>query len=65
MPKMKTRKAAAKRFSFTASGKVKTTQANKIHRMRNRSKGTLRRQRGEGILDVAETKRVKKFLPNG
>ena len=65
MPKMKTRKAAAKRFSFTATGKVKASQANKKHRMRNRSKETLRRQRGTTVLDKAETKRVKKFLPNG
>ncbi len=65
MPKLKTKKAAAKRFSFTATGKVKATQANKKHRMRNRSKETLRRQRGTTILSEAETKRVIKMLPNG
>jgi ribosomal protein L35 len=33
--------------------------------MRNRSKATLRNQRGTTILSKAETKRVRKFLPNG
>lgn len=65
MPKLKTKKAAAKRFSFTATGKVKANQAFKAHRMRNRSKESLRRQSGTTILDEAETKRVKKWLPNG
>jgi large subunit ribosomal protein L35 len=65
MPKLKTKSAAKKRFSFTATGKVKATQANKKHRMRNRSKSTLRRQRGTTILPKAEEKRVRKYLPNG
>ena len=65
MPKMKTRKAAAKRFSFTATGKVKATQAGKSHRMRNRSKQALRDLKGTTILAKAEVKRVRKLLPNG
>ncbi len=31
MPKMKSHSGAKKRFSFTASGKVKHKQANKSH----------------------------------
>ena len=65
MPKLKTKSAAKKRFSFTATGKVKATQANKKHRMRNRSKSTLRNARGTTILPKSEQKRVEKFLPNG
>lgn len=31
MPKLKTNKAAKKRYSYTATGKVKRTKANKRH----------------------------------
>ena len=65
MPKLKTKKAAAKRFSFTAKGKVKTTQANKVHKMRTRSKAANSRNTGAGILSKTETKRVRKLLPYG
>ena len=65
MPKLKTKSAAKKRFSFTATGKVKATQANKQHKMRNRSAQTLRDGRGMTILGPEESKRVKKMMPNG
>lgn len=65
MPKLKTKKAAAKRFSFTAKGKIKTTQAGKKHRMRNKSKNALRSLRGTKILSKSMEKRIKKMLPNG
>ena len=32
MPKLKTNKAASKRYSYTASGKVKRTSANSRHK---------------------------------
>ena len=37
--KMKTKKAAAKRFSFTATGKVKFKRANKRHNLGSKSAG--------------------------
>ena len=33
MPKMKTKSGAKKRFKFTATGKIKTGQAGKRHRL--------------------------------
>ena len=33
MPKLKTNKAAKKRYSMTATGKVKRTKANRRHRL--------------------------------
>lgn len=33
MPKLKTNKAASKRYGFTAKGKVKRTSANARHRL--------------------------------
>ena len=38
MPKLKTNKAAAKRYGFTATGKVKRTKANRRHLLANKTK---------------------------
>jgi len=65
MPKMKTKSSAKKRFSLTASGKVKASQAGKRHGMVKRTKSQLRKQRGTTILCDADARIVKKFLPNG
>ena len=40
MPKLKTNKAAAKRYGFTATGKVKRTKANRRHLLANKTKRT-------------------------
>ena len=37
MPKLKTNKAAKKRYSYTATGKVKRTKANKRHLLANKT----------------------------
>lgn len=37
MPKLKTNKAAAKRYSYTASGKVKRTKSNRRHLLGNKT----------------------------
>ena len=66
MPKMKTKSAAKKRFSLTATGKVKATQAGKQHFMRRRTKAQIRNLRGTTILSGQDAKNiVKYFLPNG
>ena len=62
MPKMKTKSGAKKRFSLTASGKVRGNQAGKQHGMRKRSKKTIRNQRGTTILCDADARIVKQFL---
>mgnify|MGYP002969585237 CR=1 FL=1 len=36
MPKLKTNKAAKKRYSLTATGKVKRTTANRRHLLQNK-----------------------------
>ena len=38
MPKLKTNKAAQKRYSYTATGKVKRTKANRRHLLANKNK---------------------------
>ena len=37
MPKMKTNKAAKKRYSLTATGKVKRTKSNRRHLLANKT----------------------------
>lgn len=66
MPKIKTNKAAAKRYGFTGSGKIKRTKANRRHLLANktkRQKMTARVQ--DGMLDKSMEKQVNKLLPYG
>ena len=65
MPKMKTKSAAKKRFSFTASGKIKAGPAGKRHNMRKRSARFIREARGTEVLCAADQRIVQKFLPYG
>lgn len=63
MPKMKTKSSAKKRFSMTASGKVKSGQAGKRHGMIKRSTKFIRDARGTTILSDSDAKIVKKYMP--
>ncbi|MFN3937568.1 MAG: 50S ribosomal protein L35 [Gemmobacter sp.] len=63
MPKMKTKSSAKKRFSMTATGKVKFTQAGKRHGMIKRTAKFVRDARGTAILSDADAKIVKKYMP--
>jgi len=65
MPKMKTKSGVKKRFSLTASGKVRANQAGKQHGMIKRTNKQLRNQRGTTILAPSDAKIIKKFMPYG
>ena len=65
MPKMKTKSGAKKRFSFTATGKVKANQAGKRHGMIKRSNRFIRDARGTTILCDADARIIKLFMPYG
>ena len=66
MPKMKTKSGAKKRFSLTASGKVKRGQTGKRHGMIKRTNKQIRNLRGTTIMAHVDAKRVvKNFMPNG
>jgi large subunit ribosomal protein L35 len=66
MPKMKTKKAAAKRFTMTASGKLKRGVAGKRHRLISHNAKYIRTNRGTVVVAEADQPRVKKkFLPYG
>jgi large subunit ribosomal protein L35 len=63
MPKMKTNSSAKKRFSFTATSKVRGTQAGKQHGMRKRTANQIRNQRGTTILSEPDQKIVIQLMP--
>jgi large subunit ribosomal protein L35 len=65
MPKMKTKSSAKKRFKISATGKVISTQANKRHNMRKRSKRQIREQRGTVVLTSVDSRRVRDYMPYG
>lgn len=63
MPKIKTKRAAAKRFKKTGSGKLKRNKAYKSHIL---TKKTTKRKRNlrKGIMtDETNVKNMKKILP--
>ena len=66
MPKMKTKKSAAKRFSFTGTGKVKYKKQNLRHILTKKSTKRKRKLRHSGILSDDNTAVVRKrLLPYG
>ncbi|MCL2478605.1 MAG: 50S ribosomal protein L35 [Treponema sp.] len=66
MPKMKTKKAAAKRYSFTGSGKVKYKKQNLRHILTKKSTKRKRNLRHTGILSKDNVGAIRKtLLPYG
>ena len=62
MPKMKTRRGAAKRFKITGSGRIKRNKANHRHMLVRRSNKAKRKMRQAGVLSNADRKIVKSIL---
>ena len=65
MPKMKTRRSAAKRFSVTGSGKIKRNKAFRSHILEKKSPKRKRNFRKAALVSKADLKREAKLLPNG
>ena len=65
MPKMKTRKSAAKRYKMTGTGKVKYKKQGLRHILTKKSTKRKRNLRKGGILSDPETKKVKVLMPYG
>ncbi|MCD7717110.1 MAG: 50S ribosomal protein L35 [Lachnospiraceae bacterium] len=63
MPKMKTSRAAAKRFSKTGSGLLKRNKAYKSHILTKKSPKRKRNLRKSTITDVTNASNMKKILP--
>ena len=62
MPKIKTRKAAAKRFTVNSNGTIKCAHCNKNHILAKKTRKRKRYLRGTGYVNAADAKNVKAML---
>jgi large subunit ribosomal protein L35 len=65
MPKMKTNRAAAKRFKISANGRVRRPKGGANHFMGNKRPNRLRRLRKNDMVDRAMEDRVLQLFPYG
>ena len=65
MPKMKTNRAAAKRFKITAKGKIKRRRANLRHILVNKTRKQKRRLGKSTLVNKASERTIKALLPYG
>ena len=65
MPKMKTHKAASKRFRVSGKGRVRRPKAGGNHGMQEKSRKRLRRLRKNDMVDSTMQKHIKRLLPYG
>ncbi|MFO7821427.1 MAG: 50S ribosomal protein L35 [Lentisphaeria bacterium] len=65
MPKMKTRKAAAKRLKKTGTGKFRRYHAGGRHLLTKKSSKRKRRLRSDAEVHSSDAKRIKRVLPYG
>ena len=65
MPKMKTRKTAAKRFKISATGKIMRNSTKLNHLMSKKSGSTRRRLQADSELFKGDYKRIKRMLGVG
>ena len=63
MPKMKTRRAAAKRFSLTKTGKIKRSKAYTSHLLNGKSSKRKRNLRKGTYVVAAEAKKIRELIP--
>ena len=61
--KLKTNRAAAKRFKVTGTGKLKRSKAYKRHILTKKSAKTKRNLRKAGLVDCTNEKQMKRILP--
>jgi large subunit ribosomal protein L35 len=65
MPKIRTNRAAAKRFKKTGSGKFRRLKAYSTHIFTKKTRKRKRNLRRPTLVSSADFKRVEKMLPNG
>ena len=63
MPKMKTSRAAAKRFKVTGTGKLVRNKAYNSHNLTKKSRKRKRNLRQQTTVDATNVKNMKKILP--
>ncbi len=65
MPKLKTNKAAAKRFKITKNGKIKKVAAGRRHILTKKTSKLKRKLRKGSFLSGVEAKKIRRMLPYG
>ncbi|TMQ26752.1 MAG: 50S ribosomal protein L35 [Candidatus Rokuibacteriota bacterium] len=63
MPKMKTKRAAAKRLKKTASGRLKRRRAWKSHMLEGKEPKRRRRLRKAGLIAKVDEPRLRVLVP--
>jgi len=63
MPKLKTHRGAAKRFSITANGKVKRSKAFASHILTKKTTKRKRALRKAALVESANYKEIKRLIP--
>ncbi len=65
MPKIKTNRAAAKRFKKTGSGRYKFRKSHASHILTKKTTKRKRSFRLDQIIEKSDMKEVRRLLPNG
>ncbi len=63
MPKLKTRKSAARRFKVTGSGKIARRRAFKSHLLQHKGSARKRRLSNMALVSEGEANNVRLMLP--
>ena len=64
MPKIKTNRAAAKRFRVTGKGRIRRNKAYASHMLNCKSTKRKRNLRKSTLVDASNQKGLKRLLPN-
>jgi len=65
MPKLKTNKAASKRYKINSNGKIKRTSANGRHRLATKTTRQKKSRKENAYADKTVVAGIKKLLPHG
>jgi len=65
MPKMKTNRAAAKRFKVTGTGKVRRRQAGMRHILSSKARKRKRQLRQGEVVAPSDVRAIRRLLPYG
>ena len=63
MPKMKTNRAAAKRFNKTGTGKVKINRSKRRHLLTKKTTKLKRHLRAGGLAAAADVPSINRLIP--
>jgi large subunit ribosomal protein L35 len=63
MPKLKTKKTAAKRFKKTGTGKLKYSHMGGSHILTGKSRKQKRRLKGTSLVAATDEKRISRTIP--